>query len=322
MTQTNNSLSFVGIDVSKQKIDVARRPNGKHCEFTYNADDIQALIDTLKTWGPVFVVLEATGGLERPIVAELASAGIEVAVVNPRQVRDFARGVGKLAKTDPIDADVLARFAEVVRPAPSQKVPEKQRELQELVTRRQQLIAIRTAETNRKGTASAKVARRSLEKMLKTINSQITELDEAIAKLVWKDNDDWRRKAELLQSVPGVGQVISCNLLATLPELGNLNREQIAALAGLAPYNHDSGKLKGKRSIWGGRANARQALYMAALTARNCNPTIRAFAKRLEATGKLFKVVITACMRKLLVILNTMLKNNTPWINKYALQKS
>ena len=268
------------------------------------------------------MVLEATGGLERPIVAELASAGIEVAVVNPRQVRDFARGVGKLAKTDPIDADVLARFAEVVRPAPSQKVPEKQRELQELVTRRQQLIAIRTAETNRKGTASAKVARRSLEKMLKTINSQITELDEAIAKLVWKDNDDWRRKAELLQSVPGVGQVISCNLLATLPELGNLNREQIAALAGLAPYNHDSGKLKGKRSIWGGRANARQALYMAALTARNCNPTIRAFAKRLEATGKLFKVVITACMRKLLVILNTMLKNNTPWINKYALQKS
>jgi len=316
MTQTNTTLSFVGIDVSKHKLDVARRPNTEHREFAYDADGIKALIDTLKTWGPIFVVLEATGGLERIVVAELASAGIDVAVVNPRQVRDFARGVGKIAKTDPIDADVLARFAEVVRPAPSQTVPEKQRELQELVARRQQLIPIRGAETSRKGTASAKIARRSLEKMLKTLNSQITELDEAIAKLVWND-EDWRRKAELLQSVPGVGDVTSRNLLAALPELGKLNREQIVALAGLAPYNHDSGKLKGKRSIWGGRAEARQALYMAALTASRCNPTISAFARRLESAGKLFKVVITACMRKLLVILNSMIKNNTSWINKY-----
>jgi transposase len=320
MTQTNSNLSFVGIDVSKHKLDVARRPTGERLQFDNNAEGIRALVETLKTWGQIFVVLEATGGLERFVAAELASAEIELAVVNPRQVRDFARGLGKLAKTDPIDADVLARFAEVVRPAPSQKVSEKQRELQELVTRRRQLIAIRIAETNRKGTASAKLARRSLEKMLKTVNSQIDELDEAIAKLVWCDNDDWRRKAELLESVPGVGQVTSCNLLATLPELGKLNREQIAALAGLAPYNHDSGKLKGKRSIWGGRADARQALYMAAVSARRCNPAINAFANRLESTGKLFKVVITACMRKLLVILNTIIKNNTPWINNHAPQ--
>lgn len=316
MTQTNTALSFVGIDISKHKLDVARRPNAECREFVYDAAGLKALLETLKSWGPIFVVLEATGGLERTVVAELASAGIDVAVVNPRQVREFARGVGKLAKTDPIDAEVLARFAEVVQPAPSQKVPEKQRELQELVTRRQQLIAFRIAETNRKGTASAKLARHSLEKMLKTLNSQIAELDEAIAKLVWND-DDWRRKAEILQSTPGVGKVTCCNLLAALPELGKLNREQIAALAGLAPYNHDSGKLKGKRAIWGGRSEARQALYMAAITARRCNPAISDFAQRLASSGKLFKVIITACMRKLLVILNTMLKNNTPWINKY-----
>ena len=286
MTQTNTALSFVGIDVSKHKLDVARRPIAARLQFANDADGIKSLIDTLKGWGPIFVVLEATGGLERLVVAELVSASIETAVVNPRQVRDFARGVGKLAKTDPIDADVLARFAEVVRPAPSDKVPEKQRELQELVTRRQQLIAIRTAEMNRKGTALSKLARRSLEKMIKILNSQIAELDEAIAKLVRSDCD-WRRKAELLKSVPGVGDITSCNLLASLPELGKLNRQQIAALAGLAPYNHDSGKLKGKRSIWGGRAEVRQALYMSALTAMRSNPLIRSFAKRLKATGKI-----------------------------------
>jgi transposase len=312
MNPTNSPVSFVGIDISKHKLDVARRPDAQRREFTYDAEGLKALIDTLKSWGPVFVVVEATGGLERAVVAELASTDIEVAVVNPRQVRNFAKGVGKLAKTDPIDTDVLALFAEVVRPAASQKVSQKQAELQELVTRRQQLIALRVAETNRQGTASAKLARRSLEKMLKTIHSQIAALDEAIVQMVRSD-DDWRHKAELLESVPGVGEVSSCHLLAALPELGKLNREQIVALAGLAPYNHDSGKLKGKRSIWGGRAEVRQALYMAALSARNHNPTIRRFAQRLETAGKAFKVVLTACMRKLLIILNTMVKNNTSW---------
>jgi transposase len=307
-----SSLSFVGIDVSKHTLDVARRPEAECRRFPYDAAGLQALMETLKSWGPIFVVVEATGGLERALVAELAAAAIDVAVVNPRQVRDFARGVGKIAKTDPIDADVLARFAEVVRPHSSEKVPEKQRELQELVARRQQLILFRVAEINRKGAASAKIARRSLEKMLKTINAQIDELDEAIAKLVRAD-DEWRQKAEILKSVPGVGDVTSFNLVGVLPELGKLNREQIAALAGLAPYNHDSGKLKGKRSICGGRAEVRQTLYMAAFSARNDNPIIRRFAKRLEAAGKPFKVVLTACMRKLLTILNTLVKNNALW---------
>jgi transposase len=307
-----SSLSFVGIDVSKQTLDVARRPEAERRRFTYDAVGLQALMETLKSWGPIFVVVEATGGLERAVVAELAAAAIDVAVLNPRQVRDFARGVGKIAKTDPIDADVLARFAEVVRPHASEKVPEKQRELQELVARRQQLILFRVAESNRKGTASAKVARRSLEKMLKTINAQIDELDEAIAKLVRAD-DDWHQKAQILKSVPGVGDVTSYNLVGVLPELGKLNREQIAALAGLAPYNHDSGKLKGKRSIRGGRAEVRQTLYMAAFSARNDNPIIRRFAKRLEAAGKPFKVVLTACMRKLLIILNALVKKNVLW---------
>jgi transposase len=291
---------------------VARRPETQCCTFTYDAVGLPALLQTLKSWGPIFVVIEATGGLERAVVAELVSAGIKLAVVNPRQVRDFARGIGKLAKTDPIDADVLAYFAKVVRPAASEKVAEKQAELQELVQRRQQLLALRIAETNRQGTASAKLARRSLDKMLKTIGSQIDLLDEAIVKLVASD-DDWRRKAELLQSVPGVGKVSSYHLLASLPELGKLNREKIVALAGLAPYNHDSGKLKGKRSIGGGRTEVRQALYMAAFSARNHNPHIRCFAQRLEDAGKAFKVVLTACMRKLLIILNTMVKTNTPW---------
>jgi transposase len=221
MDSTKTTLSFVGIDVSKHKLDVARRPDIQRHTFAYDRDGLLALLETLKSWGPIFVVVEATGGLERTIVAELVSAGIEVAVANPRQVRDFAKGIGKLAKTDPIDADVLARFAEVVRPAPSQKISEKQAELQELAMRRLQLISLRVAETNRRGTASAKLARRSLEKMLKTIQSQIDLLDEAIAKLVQAD-DDWRRKAELLESVPGVGEVTSHNLLAVLPELVRL----------------------------------------------------------------------------------------------------
>jgi transposase len=307
-----SNLSFVGIDVSKTKLDVACRPSSEHRMFPHDTAGIKALVEMVQSWMPCFVVLEATGGLERDVVAELVAAGIDLAVVNPRQVRDFANGIGKLAKTDPIDAGVLARFAEVVRPAPSEKVPEKQRELRELAARRQQLLALHVAETNRRGLASAKLARRSLEKTLRFIHAQIAELDAAIAKLVEND-DDWRRKAELLKTVPGVGEVTGHNLLAELPELGKLNREQIAALAGLAPYNHDSGKLKGKRSIYGGRSSVRQTLYMATLTASRCNPTIRLFYERLKRSGKPFKVALTACMRKLLVILNAMLKNNAPW---------
>jgi transposase len=258
------------------------------------------------------VVLEATGGLERRLVGELAAAGISVAIVNPRQVRDFARGVGRLAKTDPIDAGVLARFAQVVQPAPSQKTSEKQRELQELVTRRQQLMGLRNMESNRLTTASVKTARKSIAKVLETLDKQIVAVDAAIARLVESD-DDWKRKVEIIDSVPGFAKKSSHKLIGDLPELGNLNRSQITSRAGLAPFNHDSGKLKGKRSIWGGRASVRCTLYMAALTARRFNPLICRFAKRLEAKGKAFKVVMTACMRKLLVILNTLVKRNVLW---------
>jgi transposase len=306
------SPTFVGIDVAKLTFDVARLPQPEHHSFSYDAEGLQRLLTLLRAWGPVLIVLEATGGLERRLVAELATAGLAVAVVNPRQVRDFARGVGRLAKTDPIDAAVLAHFAQVTQPTPSAKTSEQQRELQELLTRRQQLMGLRTMEANRLATTTAKVARRSVTQLLKALDKQVAALDAAIAKLVESD-DDWRQKAQLLQSVPGVGAVTSRTLLAQLPELGKLNRAQIASLAGLAPYNHDSGKFKGKRSIWGGRAAVRNALYMAALTARRCNPVIRAFAERLEQAGKLFKVVLTACMRKLLLILNTMIKHNSPW---------
>lgn len=304
--------TFVGIDIAKQKFDVARLPEPEYHTFDYDSEGILQLLELLRSWGLVLVVLEATGGLERRLVGELAAAGICVAVVNPRQVRDFARGVGRLAKTDPIDAGVLARFAQVVQPAPSQKTSEKQRELQELVTRRQQLMGLRIMESNRLPTTSFKAAQKSITKILQTLDKQIAVVDAAIARLVESD-DDWKRKAEIVDSVPGFAKNSSHKLIGDLPEIGNLNRAQITSLAGLAPFNHDSGKFKGKRSIWGGRASVRRTLYMAALTARRFNPLIRRFAQRLEAKGKPFKVVITACMRKLLVILNTLVKQNILW---------
>jgi transposase len=304
--------AFVGIDIAKDKFDVDRLPEPQYHTFAYDPQGILQLIQLLQSWGLVLVVLEATGGLERRLVGELATAGISVAIVNPRQVRDFARGLGRLAKTDPIDAAVLARFAQVVQPAPSQKTSEKQRELQELVTRRQQLMGLRIAESNRLSTVSTKAAQRSITKVLQTIDKQVVAVDAAIARLVESD-DDWKRKAEIIDSVPGFAESSSHKLIGDLPEIGTLNRSQITSLVGLAPFNHDSGKLKGKRSIWGGRESVRRTLYMATLTARRCNPPIRRFAERLQAKGKAFKVVMTACMRKLLVILNTLVKRNVLW---------
>jgi transposase len=259
------------------------------------------------------VVVEATGGLERRLVAELIDAGLEVAVVNPRQVRDFARALGRLAKTDRIDAETLALFAEKMQPRPTQKRPEKQVELDALVTRRRQLVALRAIERTRAHQAQAKAARHSIGKLLKVLDRQIAELDKAIAKLIESD-DDFRTKCELLQSVPGIGPGASTTLIAELPELGQLNRQEIASLAGLAPMNHDSGQFRGQRRIRGGRGAVRTALYMAVLTAKRCNPVLRRFAERLERAGKPFKVVMTACMRKLLLILNQMLAHGETWI--------
>jgi transposase len=264
------------------------------------------------------IVVEATGGYHRRLVADLANAGHQIAVVNPRQARDFAHGLGIVAKTDPIDARSLALFAKHVQPRAVAPVSEKQAELQELVTRRRQLIDLRTAELNRKETVSSKNVRKNVQQLVDQLRKQIEQIEKEILRLIEKD-DDWSEKAKLLGTTPGVGQINIVTILGHVPELGQLNRQKISALIGVAPFNRDSGRFQGKRSIWGGRAAVRSVLYMAAITARTHNPVIREFAKRLEAAGKPFKVVITACMRKLLVILNAMIKNRTPWSPKKCL---
>jgi transposase len=309
-----DSASFVGIDVAKQQLDVALLPTGKKFAVKRTSDGYQQLLDQLPAAGSCHVVLEATGGYEREVVAELLSHGHHVSVVNPRQVRDFARALGILAKTDRIDAYVLARFAEQVNPRSVLDVPPKLAELQQLVERRRQLIELRTAENNRLELCTAKMARKSIQQVLKTIDKQIAAIEAEIARLVDSD-DDWKHKTQVLTSVPGVGKITAASLIADLPELGQLNRAQIVSLAGLAPFNHDSGKLKGKRAIGGGRVTIRNALYMAALSAMRCNPALKEFAQRLNQKGKLFKVRITACMRKLIVVLNSLVKNNQTWCN-------
>ena len=311
---------FIGIDVSKSSWDVHRLPDAR--SFTIRVDEgaFERLQKGLGSPIASLVVLEATGGLERQLVAELIEAGWSVAVVNPRQVRDFAKALGRLAKTDHIDAETLALFGQRVQPRPAHKTSEKQQELDALVTRRRQLVSFRATEKMRRQQAVHKAASRSIAKVLKVLDQQIAALDKAIARLVEAD-DDWRTKRDLIESVPGVGSTTSATLVAELPELGRLNRQEIASLAGLAPFNHDSGKFRGQRRIRGGRAAVRTALYMAALTAMRCNERLRAFSQRLCKAGKPFKVVITACMRKLLTILNTLVRRRNPWIAHPAVQR-
>jgi transposase len=306
-----NSETFVGIDVSKASLDVALRPDNTHWSCGNDDAEISALVKRLRKLRPTLIVLEATGGLEIPVVAALASAALPVVVVNPRQVRDFAKATGKLAKTDSIDAGVLAWFGEALRPEIRPlKDPETQ-ELAALLTRRRQLTDMLTAEKNRLYSAPKRVRKDIkthiawLEKRLKDVNN---DLNKAI-----KQSPVWGEYDEILQSTPGVGPVLSVTLLAALPELGTLNRRQIASLAGVAPFNRDSGKFKGKRAIWGGRAEVRSVLYMSTLAAVRCNPIIRSFYQRLIKAGKKHKVAMTACMRKLLTILNIMMKNRTHW---------
>ena len=316
-----NDFSSVGIDVSKASLDVALSPEANPFSVSNDRDGVKKLLAKLPPPGSCLVTLEGSGGYERLVIAELLDCGHRVALANPRQVRDFAKAMGILAKTDAIDARVLAKFGQVVAPRCLEKPAGPQAELQQLVERRRQLIDLRTAETNRLHQASSKVTQRSIQAVLKTLGKQIDALEAEIAKLV-DQHDDWKQKTEILTSVPGVGKITAMSLLAEIPELGQLNREQIASLAGLAPFNHDSGKLKGKRSIWGGRADVRTTLYMAALSAIRCNLPLKDFYQRLRLSGKQFKKSITACMRKLLVILNTMLKNKTPWKTKICLKNS
>lgn len=301
-------LTWIGIDVAKDSLDAAWT-HGTGAERSSHANSRSGhatLIEKLPPSTVARVVVEATGGYERALVTALIEAGYRVAVV------DFAKALGILAKTDRIDALVLAKFGQQVGPRVLDEDPAHRAELMQLVARRRQLIELRTMESNRAGQATARAAQKSIRHVLALLEKEIERLEAEIARLLDSD-DDWRGKIELLSTVPGVAKVTSATLVAELPELGQLNRQAIASLVGLAPFNDDSGRHRGTRRIAGGRSAVRHVLYMATLSARRCNPVIHAFAGRLAAQGKKPKVIIAACMRKLLVILNTMLKNNTPW---------
>jgi transposase len=302
---------FVGIDVSKATLDVAVRPSGESFQVEHTEASAFALAERLLSLAPDRVVMESTGGMEVLTASVLAARGLPVVVENPRKVRDFAKAAGRLAKTDRIDAAVLAHYAErmvpAIRPLPSKEA----RTLESLLQRRRQLVEMRTAEKNRLFIAYDD-ALDSVEVVLDVLNRQIEEVEAKIAKRL-KQNKIWREKDSLLRSVPGVGAVLSMTLLAELPELGSLNRRQVASLVGVAPLNRDSGRMRGTRHVWGGRATVRTVLYMAAVSASTHNPVIRDFKERLKKAGKKPKVILTACMRKLLTILNAMVRTGQPW---------
>jgi transposase len=303
---------WVGIDVAKATFDVALLPQGKTYHFAYDLAGIDALKLLLTEPEATIVVLEATGGYESRLATELLEHGCRVAVVNPRQARDFAKGLGQHAKTDRIDAGVLARFAQVVDLQFLEKTTEKQAELVALIQRRRQLVGLRVMESNRLELTQVKAARKSIEQVLRLFDKQIQQLEKQIAKLLETD-DRWNNLSQLLRSIPGIGILTAATLLADLPELGKLNRQCVAALVGVAPYAADSGPQSGKRAIRGGRPDLRRSLYMATLTAKRCNPVIKTFAERLLAAGKPFKVIMIACMRKLLTIINAIVNTQKPW---------
>jgi transposase len=308
---------FVGIDVSKSTLDVCIEPDGKTLHVAYDEAGISQIVGCMKEVSPTLVVMEATGGLEVRIATELASQGFPVAVINPRQARDFAKATGRLAKTDLVDAAMLAEFAKAIRPQARPLKDEDTIALNDMVSRRRQLIDMRVQETLRLGTAASKPLQKNLNKHITWLDKQIAEIDHDLTKRL-RNSDVWRTKDDLLQGIPGVGVVTALTMLAKCPELGTLNRREIAALTGVAPLANDSGKHRGKRSIWGGRADVRAVLYMATVSAIRCNEPIKAFAERLKKAGKPPKVVIVACMRKLLTIMNSMLKNNAPWNPEFA----
>jgi len=303
---------FVGVDVGKDSVEVATCPPSVRCALPNTPAGRRELVEALRGLPVALVVVEATGGYERAVAADLLEAGQRVVVVNPRQVRDFARGMGELAKTDRMDAAVLARFAQVVRPEARPAPTPEQTDLAELVTRRRQLTALLTQETNRLAMVRHPKVRRSVRTVIRTLEHEIAALDGLIGRHIQSD-DQFRDKDRIVRSTPGVGPQTSAMLLAHLPELGRLNRQQVAALVGVAPWDRQSGQWTGRAHIGGGRKEIRSVLYMATLTAIRCNPVIRSFAQRLQQHGKAFKVVITACMRKLLVTLNTMVRNHTLW---------
>lgn len=303
-------LVFVGIDVSQARLDLAVRP-GASFSIPHDESAIATVTEQLCALSPTLIVLEATGGMEIPLTSALATAGLPVVVVNPRQVRDFAKASGRLAKTDALDAQVLAQFTEVRRPQPRPLPDADTRALAAVLTRRRQLVEMLTAEKNRLLSATAPIRKR-LRTHITWLERELQSTNTALAEAI-RQSPVWREKDELLQSVPGVGPVVTSTLLASLPELGTLTNKQIAALVGVAPLNRDSGTLRGRRTVWGGRAQVRAVLYMGAIVAARFNPVIRVFYQRLQRAGKAKKVALTACRRKLLTILNAMLKHRTPW---------
>ena len=303
---------FVGIDIAKDTFDLCITPPGEMWHVAYDDAGIEQVCNRLAIEAPTLIVMEATGGLETRLASELAAKGLPVAVINPRQARDFAKAMGQLAKTDLVDAAMLCAFARAIRPEVRTLKDQDTRDLDELVSRRRQLIAMRVQETLRLGTAASKALHKSLQAHISWLDKRIADLDDDLAQRL-QSSDAWRTKDNLLRGIPGVGAVTSLTLLAKCPELGKLDRREIAALTGVAPLASDSGKHRGKRAIWGGRADIRAVLYMATVSAIRCNPAIKVFAERLKKAGKPTKVVIVACMRKLLVIMNAMLKNHAPW---------
>ena len=305
--------TYVGIDVAKAQVDVAVRPTDDRWEIPHDEAGIRQLVSRLKTLEPAMVLLEASGGLELPLVAALATEGLPVVVVNPRQVRDFAKATGKLAKTDSLDAAAIAHFAEAVQPPVRPLRDAETQTLNSLAARRHQVMTMLVSEKNRRGSAITIAVRQRILGHIEWLEQELDDLDDDLRRTL-RQSPVWREKDDLLRTVPGVGKQLSVTLLAYVPELGTLDGRQIAALVGVAPYNRDSGAFRGKRTVWGGRARVRAALYMGALlVATRFNPSIRDFYQRLLAAGKPKKLALTACMRKLLTILNSMLKSGSPW---------
>ena len=302
---------FVGIDVAKAQLDIALRPSGERWAVPNDVSGVTMLVDRLQALHPALIVLEATGGLERLVTSALATAGLPVVVVNPRQARDFARANGQLATTDALDARALAHVADVIRPTPRPLPDAQTQELRGLLGRRPQLIVMRTAEQNRLAGTSGRL-QTDIAAPITWLNERLATLDDDL-ETVLRGSPLWRENDDLLQSAPGIGPVCARTLLWERPELGTRTRQQIAALVGVAPLNCDSGTLRGRRIIWGGRAHVRTVLYMGTLVATRDNPRIKAFYQRLLAAGKVKKVALTACMHKFLTILNAMLKHRTPW---------
>jgi transposase len=309
--------SFVGIDVSKATLDFFRSDNTHACSIANEPDGHKKILTLLAPAGQCLIVVEATGGYQREVVIYLIEQGHLVAVVNPKRVRDFARALGIKAKTDPIDARTLARFGEIFHPRTSVNPSEKQQLLAATVLRRRQLVELRAVEKNHREAAHSQTIRKNIQKVISVLDQQIRQIEQQIEDLLESD-EQWKAKADLIASIPGVGPILTATVMVELPEAGTLNRKEIAALAGLAPYNHDSGQYAGKRRIAGGRSALRKVLYMAARAAARFNPIIKDLYQRLLKAQKPNKVAIVACMRKLLTIINQLLKTNSPWNPNHA----